>query len=321
MTRIQHDYHSASADFSQSLLKLIRTYGRACEVFRIGIARKQVRAFASLNDCAVSRKEDQYGRTFIRLRGQPAQTLTDTFASRGRVHRVYSERFGRTIELMSDVEWNTFVLLEWCRSVKQLYESFPLPRETTLEIASALGIRHPYYPKTNVPAVMTVDMMVVMEIDGETRHVAFDCKRTEDAENEWAIEKLQIARTFFSGCDIAHHLVFHSALPMQKVRNIEYFRGAIWKPGQIDPTREVLREVADLMTYELAGSTRAISLADYCAAFEQRHGLTPGLGLRVARMLLWEQTLRCDLDTPRLENSPLSSFICERTSLSKASGL
>ncbi|SIT49360.1 Transposon Tn7 transposition protein TnsA [Paraburkholderia ribeironis] len=246
---------------------------------------------------------------------------TATFSSRGRIHRAYSERFGRTIELVSDVEWNTFVLLEWCRSVKQLYESFPLPRETTLEIASALGIRHPYYPGTNIPAVMTVDMMVIMEIDGETRHVAYDCKRTEDAEKEWVIEKLQIVRKFFAGCDIAHHLVFHSALPMQKVRNIEYFRGAIWKPGQIEPTREVLREVADLMTYELTGSTRTISLADYCSGFEQRHGLTPGLGLRVARILLWEQTLRCDLNTPRLENAPLSSFICEGPALSRASGL
>jgi len=246
---------------------------------------------------------------------------TATFSSRGRVHRVYSERFGRTMELVSDVEWNTFVLFEWCRSVKQLYESFPLPRENTLEVAAALGIKHPFYPKTNIPAVITVDMVAVMEIAGETRYVAYDCKRTEDAENERAMEKLQIARTYLAGCDIAHHLVFHSALPIQKVRNIEYFRQAIWKPGQIDPTREILREVADLMTYELAGSSRTISLADYCAAFEQRHGLTPGLGLRVARILLWEQTLRCDLDTPRLESAPLSSFVCERSPLPRASGL
>ncbi|MDQ0627146.1 TnsA endonuclease N-terminal domain-containing protein [Paraburkholderia graminis] len=233
---------------------------------------------------------------------------TADFSSQGRTHRAYSQKFGRTIEMVSDVEWNTFVLLEFCKEVTAVYEGFPLPRDTTLEIAAALGIKHPYYPGTTVPAVMTVDFLASLDRNDSSRLLAIDCKRTEDAEDERAIEKLQITHAYFAGCGIEHRLVFHSSLPMQKVRNIEWFRGAVWKPGQTSPSLEQLHELCSAMKDEFSGSTRLDSLAKYCNAFDHRHGVTPGLGLRVARILLWERSLRCDLNTPHLDQAPMSIF-------------
>ncbi|EKS70383.1 MULTISPECIES: heteromeric transposase endonuclease subunit TnsA [Caballeronia] len=247
---------------------------------------------------------------------------TADFSSLGRTHRAYSQRFGRTIEMVSDVEWNTFVLLEYARNVTAVYEGFPLPRETTLELAAALGIKHPYYPGTSVPTVMTVDFLATLEDQRGTRLAAFDCKRTEDAENERAIEKLQITHAYFAGCDVKHHLVFHSSLPMQKVRNIEWARGAIWKPGQTSPSLEQLQELCSLMKHEFSNSSRLDSLAQYCNGFDRRHGVESGLGLRAARILLWEQTLRCDLNVPHLDQAPVSSFsVCggEQTAFNRVS--
>jgi hypothetical protein len=212
--------------------------------------------------------------------------------------------------MVSDVEWNTFVLLEFSKEVSAVYEGFPLPRDTTLEIAAALGIKHPYYPGTVVPTVMTVDFLASVGSEGSSRLLAVDCKRTEAAEDERALEKLQITHAYFAGCGVEHVLVFHSTLPMQKVRNIEWARGAIWKPGQIEPSRERLIEYSELMSYELKDSTRPTSLADFCTNFEQRHGMMPGLGLRIARILLWEHTLQCELGVSHLEQAPLSSFTC-----------
>jgi hypothetical protein len=236
---------------------------------------------------------------------------TADFSSAGRTHRPYSSRFGRTMELNSDVEWNTFVLLEFSKKVSQLYEGFRLEREDTLQIAAALGIRHPAYPGTNVPAVMTVDFLAEINGGDQSELWAIDCKRTEDAENETAIEKLQITRQYFAGRNIPHHLVFHSKLAMAKVRNIEWARGGAIKPGEIEPQPGYFREKADLMAYELATSQRNIPLAQYCAGFESRHGLGKGDGLRIARLLIWEHTLRCNMSTPGLERTPLSSFICK----------
>lgn len=79
------------------------------------------------------------------------------FSSEGLVNRVYSEKLGRTVHLMSEVESKIFYGLEWQRSIIDIREQFPLDRDLTLEIASHLGIKHPYYPGTRVPTVMTVD--------------------------------------------------------------------------------------------------------------------------------------------------------------------
>jgi hypothetical protein len=60
----------------------------------------------------------------------------------------------------------------------RIREQFPLPRDKTLEVAMQLGERHPYYPGTHVPAVMTVDFMVTKRINGTDVTEAFNVKPT-----------------------------------------------------------------------------------------------------------------------------------------------
>jgi hypothetical protein len=230
-------------------------------------------------------------------------------ASAGRMHRAFSQIFGRTIYLLSDVEWNTFLLLEYSRKFTQVYEGFPLPRETTLQIAEALGIRHPQYPATHVPTVMTVDFLAVEQRGDDMLIVAFDCKRSEDAEDERALEKLQITREYFAGVGVAHHLIFHSALPMSKVKNIEWMRAAILKEGEIELYEGYIREKATQMWHELSTGKHTVPLNKYCASFELRHQMGRGDGLRVARILLWELKLKCDISNANLQFAPLNSFV------------
>lgn len=154
------------------------------------------------------------------------------FSSIGRVERTESARFGRTIHLMSDVERDTFYAAEYSQRVLDAREQYPLDREITLEIAKYLNIRHPYYPGTDVPTVMTVDFFCKVVRNGVPGYEAIDCKRTEAAEDTHAIEKLQITRTYFAGMDVPHRLVFHSRLPKTHIRNIEWMRSGLIKSGE-----------------------------------------------------------------------------------------
>ncbi|EIN01543.1 transposon Tn7 transposition protein TnsA [Paraburkholderia hospita] len=233
---------------------------------------------------------------------------TADFTSAGRTSRVFSSKFGRTFELVSDVETNSFYMLEFAPSVIQVYEQFRLDRDETLQIAAAHGIAHPCYPGTHVSTVMTADFLVVMGSEDNPRLMAIDCKRSEHAGDPRAIEKLEITRRYFAGRDVPHRLVFHSKLPLTLVRNIEWARGGVIKPGQLDPSPEFLLDKADLMVHELRHSTRSMSLSEYCVSFEQRHGLRQGLGLRIARMLIWEHRIQCGMTTPHLERAPMYSF-------------
>ncbi|REG52091.1 TnsA endonuclease-like protein [Paraburkholderia sp. BL6669N2] len=231
-------------------------------------------------------------------------------SSLGRVSRPYSAKCGRSVHLLSDVEANTFYALEWSQRVTGIREEYPLDRELTLEIAAALGIAHPYYPGTKVPTVMTVDFLVDFNDQGETRLEALDCKRTEDSDEPRQIEKLQITRTYFAGMDVPHRLVFHSELPMQKIRNIEWIRGGMVKTGEEERYAGALHEQSLIMSHDLAGSTRNQPLQEYCRNFEHRQGLNPGEGLRIAKLLMYERILTCDLGNPDLASAPLASFRC-----------
>lgn len=235
---------------------------------------------------------------------------TFDISSYGRVSRPYSPKCGRSVHLLSDVEANTFYALEWSHLVTDIKEAYPLDRDLTLEIAAALDIAHPYYPGTKVPTVMTVDFLVCFDVDGEKRLEALDCKRTEAAEDPRQIEKLQITRTYFGGMDIAHRLVFHSALPMQQIRNIEWIRGGMIKTGEQERYPGALKEQSLTMAYDLATSTRNQKLHEYCRDFEVRQGLNSGDGLRLAKLLMFERILLCDLSNPDLASAPLASFRC-----------
>jgi TnsA endonuclease N terminal/TnsA endonuclease C terminal len=230
------------------------------------------------------------------------------FSSDGRVNRIYSAKLGRTVHLMSEPESKTFYGLEWLKTVTDIKEGYPLDRELTLEIASHLGIKHPYYPGTHVPTVMTVDFFVVREIARVVSFGTYDCKMTNDAENEREIEKLAITRAYFAGMDIPYRLIFDSEIPEQKIRNIKWIRGGTIKPGEEESYTGALLDGARCMANELESSTRNYALRDYCSSFEVRHGLRPGDGLRIAKILMHERILLCDLNNPDLATCPLAAF-------------
>ena len=154
--------------------------------------------------------------------------LVTDFSSRGNSRRVYSHKTGRIHHLFSDVEWALFLLLEFCSDVIDIREEYPLKRADTLAIAAELQIKHPRYPGTTVPTVMTCDFLVT-RLRNHTRVLeAYNCKRAEEAEDLRSLEKLEIQRLNFAGCDVPHNLVLHSMLPKEKIKNLEWIRSAIF---------------------------------------------------------------------------------------------
>lgn len=242
---------------------------------------------------------------------QPWIEVADV-SSRGRSRRVWSPKTGRVHELLSDVEYEIFLLAEWSRSVVDIQEQFPLDRELTQTIAQNLGVRHPCYPTTHVPTVMTVDFLLTVDRDGEEALLALNCKREDEAEDARSIEKLEIQRSYFEELEIKHHLAYHSRIPHLKVRSIEWIRSALLKEHESEPSAGYYEELKRVMTKDLASGKRTTAdstLASFCKRFDTNHGLEPGTGLRVARMLMQERALQADLNADDLAAAPLSSFL------------
>lgn len=231
------------------------------------------------------------------------------FSSHGTSRRVPSSKTGRTHQLLSDVEYDLFLLLEWSREFIDVREQYPLDRDLTQDVARTLGIRHPHYPNTHVPAVMTVDFFCTRVADGGAEFVAFNAKRKEEAEDEVSLLKLEIQRASLELLQIPHHLVYHSDLPAQKVRNIDWIRDSKLKDGEIEPRQGYWHSMSARMSQMLPDANRELRLVDFCSQFDAANSAPQGTGLRAARLLMLERVLVPNLDRASIEKSPLSDFL------------
>lgn len=73
---------------------------------------------------------------------RPWLTIQDV-SSLGRSSRIHSRKTGREHHLLSDIESDLFMLLDWSDSVTDIREQFPLDRDETRAIAADMGVRHP----------------------------------------------------------------------------------------------------------------------------------------------------------------------------------
>lgn len=230
------------------------------------------------------------------------------FSSRGTSRRAPSHKTGRKHQLLSDVEFDLFLLLEWSQEFSDIREQYPLDRDLTQDVARTLGIKYPCYPNTHIPTVMTVDFLCTRHTTGGDEFVAFNAKRQEEAEDERSLMKLEIQRTSLELIGIPHYLVYHNDLPAQKVRNIEKIRDSIVKEGEVEPRPGYWTSMCVRMSETISNARSDLRLVEFCAQFDSANSAPPGTGLRAARLLMLERIIVPDLGLPNLENAPLNTL-------------
>lgn len=240
---------------------------------------------------------------------QPWVTV-ESFSSSGRSRRIWSPKTNRIHHLLSDVEYQLFLSLEWQLNIVDIREQYPLDRNLTQDVARSLSIRHPFYPGTQVPTVMSVDLLVTKQVGAERVLEAYNAKRDDEAEDEKSLLKLEIQREYFEQMGIPHHVIYHSQIPKQIINNIDWIREALVKPGEEEPRPGYYGAMSARMAAELAQiPNRSSTLAHYCKDFEAKHGLERGTGLRTARMLMHDRILKASLSSFDLAAEPLSTFV------------
>lgn len=230
-------------------------------------------------------------------------------SSQGRSRRLWSSKTERTHHLLSDIEYQLFVALEWQQDIVDIREQFPLDRMLTQDIARSLGIAHPYYPGTHVPTVMTVDFLATVKRGSDVHLVAYNAKAADEAEDERSLQKLEIQREYFEQLGIEHHIVFDCDIPRQNVANIGDIREAPLRPDELELRPGYYSDLRERMLNDIPARPNTLTLAAYCSDFDARFGCSPGVGIRVARILMFERSLIPDLSSPDLNREPLAKFV------------
>lgn len=232
-------------------------------------------------------------------------------SSTGRKHLVTGSRFGRDIHLLSDIEFRLFLMLDWADNVVDLREQFPLDLDLSIAVAKRLGIRHPSYPGTSDPAVMTVDFMVTTTAADKGKFIAFNAKADSEATNDYSMQKLEIQRSVLQLMEIEHFIVFGSMLPRQTTKNLEWIRNAHLKDGEQEPWPGYFNDMTQRFMPHLRyaqGADPGSTLSQSCMAFDSLHEATPGTGIRITRMLMSRKLVLFDLSHPRPHDLQLAAL-------------
>ena len=219
---------------------------------------------------------------------KPFLTVQDV-PSKGRIHRRPSLTHNRIVHLLSDLELAAFLLFDWQTSVIDIREQFPLNPEITIDIAKRLGIKHPAY--NGVIQVMTTDLLVDFNLNGQHSTQAVSVKYSQDLEDERTIEKFELERRFWEKEDIQWFVFTEHEVPVTCVKNIRWLAPHIHSYDLDESERTRVFENI-LHVFDAAPEEKISFLL---SELDQQQGLQPGSNLQYFRHLAAQSAFQWDI--------------------------
>ena len=219
---------------------------------------------------------------------KPFLTVQDV-PSKGRIHRRPSLTHNRIVHLLSDLELAAFLLFDWEKAVIDIREQFPLNPEATLSIAKRLGIKHPAYQ--GVIQVMTTDLLVDFNSDGQHLSKAISVKYAQDLEDERTIEKLELERRFWEGEGIEWFIFTEHEVPVHFVKNIRWLAPHMHSYDLDDSQRMFVFESILQMLEACPEEKLPVLLSE----LDQKQGLERGTNLKYFRHLAAQNAFQWDM--------------------------
>lgn len=232
--------------------------------------------------------------------------LVQEFSSKGTQTRVPSAKLKRTIHTFSYLERALFLYTEFQSDFWGYQEQFPMDRSITLGAAQTLNIKHPRYPRSRVPVVMTLDAVVTMQRkDAPARVGAWDVKPAGQLEKKRVAEKLSLHKAYCAHIGIPHYIFTENSISRDVIRNIDWIRMSLPKDGESALVPGIFTWHPDQMLEQLATSRKTPNISAFCAPYDFLNHLESGTGLRILKMLLWQHRVQVNLNAKWIEREPI----------------
>lgn len=143
--------------------------------------------------------------------------------STGTSSMVKSRLTGRTHHYLSRQEFKVHLEAEYSRSTRDIREQYALlPLAETQQIAADLGVRHPTYPATKTPTVMTTDLLLTLDRPNGDQLLAISVKLTKDLTPR-NLEKLLIEKVYWNNRGVKWVLITEKEISTHRVNNLCFF--------------------------------------------------------------------------------------------------
>ena len=162
--------------------------------------------------------------------------------SKGRSRILRGLKVARDHHYVSDIEYLCHLLVEFSHNVIDIREQFALlPWRATQEIAEEIGYRHPTYPASSTPTVVTSDIVVTYLENGRKQLFVISVKRNlniqwnddgtlniseslSSRKDERIVEKLAIEKYYWDRLGIPWFLATIDNIPLRRAKNINFLR-------------------------------------------------------------------------------------------------
>jgi hypothetical protein len=238
----------------------------------------------------IQKKKDRgYGQG-ERERYKPWFTAREV-SSQGLTHRTYSRLTNRMHLLFSKLEKEVFLWYEQLPKVRDIREQFPLDFEETLNIAFALGKKHPTSPKTHLPIVMTSDFVITINTEAGNRIFVRSVKPSKELDKQRVLEKLEIERKYWMARNVDWAIITEKDLPDTIIENIQCVREYTEIQDRIKITPAQLLK----QSKALARFAKKLTLHNACQKCDSLFGAKPGTSLTLAYHLIASRKWKVDM--------------------------
>lgn len=230
-----------------------------------------------------SMKEEVFGQP-VGVKYEPFIKVKEVPGRSSRATEVVSYKISRTYHLLSDIEYNYFLYLEWSDDVTDIREQFPLNLKSTQEIALGMNVKHPADKGSDV--VMTTDFVIALK---NGKSLARTVKPASKLDDKRVLEKLSIEKEYWSKSDVDWGIVTEKEIDKVFVNNIKTIRAQRNYIIANSIKQEHINELSKLIN-ESDGN-----LDDVFVTFSQKHNYKTNRALNIFLSLVAHKFYTIDL--------------------------
>lgn len=223
------------------------------------------------------------------------------FSSKGRVSRVLGRKSGKIHHLLSDLETNMFLILDFDRNVSNIIEHYPLKDVRDVIDDKNIDWNKFKDKKTKEDYIITTTFLVTL-ING--KNIAISCKNQSELYKSNTQLKLEIERRYWSYKGVQWGIITNKELPKNRLKNIKW----IMLGEEID--EEMYFKISSIILEtieELDGK-----LSDYIEWISKRYGFSKEEVLTVVKEMIKRNNLEVDLDKEILIDIELQNLKISR---------
>lgn len=196
------------------------------------------------------------------------------------------------------MELDYFYCLEWADDVIDICEHRPLQSDETTEIARLCGVKHPTYPKSDVPIVMTTDFFTTVATPTTLVSRACSVVTAKHSTSSRIRPKFEIERQYWRSYGVDWSVVIDADIPRAMARNVGLLHTYRQIADRVQLNAEQIEEIAQGLTRTAVSST--LPLRRLTSSCDDAYSLSHGTCLAIVYHLLatkrWSIDMNVEID-------------------------